>query len=93
MLCTTLCATCLDDFVIDLGVENAGDEASPDTLDLVWSRCSSRQDGTLCRLNSHNGNGWILLLQVPARSGNSATSSDSSDEEIDLHWSSPVSKT
>ena len=46
--------TYLHGLVNERGVKVAGNEASPDALDLVWARGATRDDRGLCRLHSHN---------------------------------------
>lgn len=86
-------ATDLNDFVQQTGVGVSGDETSTDSLDLVRTGLSSAQD---CRLNGFDRDNlqrWVQRLEVLSASSEGSSSSNSSDENVDLQqqWTNNVS--
>ena len=73
-----------DDLIVDLGIQNLGDKARADALDLVRARNTLAQNGGGGGLDGDDLDVGILLLEELARAGQRAAGADAGDKDVDL---------
>ena len=72
------------DFVDEVGVEDAGNEAGADALDLVRAGLAAGEHGAVGRFDGDGLELWLALLDVAGDAGDGAAGADAGDEDVDL---------
>ena len=75
---------CAEDLAVDLRVQDFGDKARADALDLVGAASALGEDRGPFRFECHNFDIGILRLQIFTYAGQRAARSDTCDEDIYL---------
>ena len=71
-----------DHLIIDLGVQNRGDEVRPDALNAVGGGIPLAEQGRCCRLCGDNMDAWVLLLEIPPNSGDGSSGAYTGNQKI-----------
>src|SRR5262249_49611020 len=72
-----------DELVVDLAIEDAGDEAGADALDGVEAGLAAGEDGGAGGLDGDDADAGELLLQDFADAGDRAAGADAGDEGVE----------
>src|SRR5208283_526977 len=71
-----------DDLVNEILAQNARNEASADSLNLVWGGLATGKHWTFGRFHGHRLERWLLRLDVFRNAGDGSTRADTGDEKI-----------
>ena len=73
-----------DHFIVDLGVQQSGNEPGADALLPVRRRLAAREHRAFGRLDGHDVDARLLLPEEAAGAGDRASGADAGDEDVHL---------